>query len=236
MSVLILLKLLLAHVVADFFLQTDRLCRMKNDGRKKWTALSLHCAIHAALAYLLVGQWKNWIIPVVIFATHFLTDWLKTSVMKDGIRTFLADQAINLVVIIALWLGLVQDVSMHNVPLMSVFSCQESWAAIIVYALMLKPSSVFLNLLLKRWEVDIKDKSLPNAGKWIGYLERMLILTFILTGNIEGVGFLLAAKSIFRFGDLTNAKDIKVTEYVMIGTLASFTIAILSGFLLKLWM
>lgn len=236
MSVLILLKLLLAHVVADFFLQTDKMCRMKNDGRKKWTALFLHCAIHAALAYLLVGRWENWIIPVVIFATHFLTDWLKTSVMKDGIRTFLADQAIHLAIIIALWLGLVQDVSMHNVPLISVFSSPKSWTAVIGYALMLKPSSVFLNLLLKRWEVDIKDKSLPNAGKWIGYLERMLILTFILTGNIEGVGFLLAAKSIFRFGDLTNAKDIKVTEYVMIGTLASFTIAILSGFLLNLWM
>ncbi|VTP98075.1 Uncharacterised protein [Sphingobacterium daejeonense] len=32
---------------------------------------------------------------------------------------------------------------------------------------------------------------------------------------MEGVGFLLAAKSIFRFGDLTNAKDTKFTEYVL---------------------
>ena len=66
---------------------------------------------------------------------------------------------------------------------------------------MLKPSSIFLSLLLKQWNVSIKDKSLPNAGKWIGYLERILILTFMLTNSIEGVGFLLAAKSVFRFGD-----------------------------------
>ena len=73
-------------------------------------------------------------------------------------------------------------------------------------------------------------KGLPNAGKWIGYLERILILTFIFTGNIEGVGFLLAAKSVFRFGELNRAKDIKTTEYVLIGTFASFTISIMLGF------
>lgn len=73
-------------------------------------------------------------------------------------------------------------------------------------------------------------KGLPNAGKWIGYLERILILTFIFTDSIEGVGFLLAAKSVFRFGELNRAKDIKTTEYVLIGTFTSFTIAILLGF------
>lgn len=234
MSILILLRLLLAHIVADFFLQTDKLCRMKRGVKNKWTALSLHCFIHAALAYLFVAQWANWIIPTVIFATHLLTDWLKISFMKDSIRTFLTDQAIHLAVIIALWLNCAGSISLGKTSLTSFFSGIDVWAIFIGYVLMMKPSSVFLNLLLKRWEVGIKDKSLPNAGKWIGYLERILILTFILTGNMEGVGFLLAAKSIFRFGDLTNAKDIKVTEYVMIGTLASFTIAIVSGFLLKL--
>lgn len=77
---------------------------------------------------------------------------------------------------------------------------------------------------------DASLKGLPNAGKWIGYLERILILTFVFTSNIEGVGFLLAAKSVFRFGELSKAKDIKTTEYVLIGTFTSFTIAILLGF------
>ena len=43
------------------------------------------------------------------------------------------------------------------------------------------------------------------------------------------VGFLLAAKSIFRFGDLKEAHDIKLTEYVLIGTLLSFGIAIITA-------
>lgn len=88
-----------------------------------------------------------------------------------------------------------------------------------------------LSLFVRKWAPSVAtDRSLPNAGKWIGYLERILILTFILTGNAEGIGFLLAAKSVFRFGELSKAQDIKTTEYVLIGTLASFTVAILVGF------
>ncbi len=49
---------------------------------------------------------------------------------------------------------------------------------------------------------------------------------------MEAVGFLLAAKSIFRFGELNKAKEIKVTEYVLIGTFASFTIAVVIGIIL----
>ena len=60
-------------------------------------------------------------------------------------------------------------------------------------------------------------------------LSIFLILTFMLVGCMEGIGFLLAAKSVFRFGELTKAKEVKITEYVLIGTLSSFTIAILIG-------
>jgi hypothetical protein len=60
-------------------------------------------------------------------------------------------------------------------------------------------------------------------------LERSFILLFILTNHWEAIGFLLTAKSVFRFGDLNEAKEIKLTEYVLIGTLISFGIAILTG-------
>ena len=61
-------------------------------------------------------------------------------------------------------------------------------------------------------------------------------MTFVITGNIEGVGFLLAAKSIFRFGDLNKAREIKITEYVLLGTLASFTIALIVAFTLNYYL
>ncbi|HLV52538.1 MAG TPA: hypothetical protein VKY29_00860, partial [Cryomorphaceae bacterium] len=47
------------------------------------------------------------------------------------------------------------------------------------------------------------------------------------------IGFLMAAKSIFRFGDLTRAKDRRLTEYILIGTFLSFGIALAVGMLYR---
>lgn len=77
------------------------------------------------------------------------------------------------------------------------------------------------------------DTSLQNAGNYIGILERLLVFGFIITHRFEITGFLLAAKSIFRFGDLKEATDIKLTEYVLIGTFLSFGIALFTGFLIQ---
>jgi hypothetical protein len=51
----------------------------------------------------------------------------------------------------------------------------------------------------------------------------------VILGRWEAIGFLLAAKSVFRFGDLKESKDRKLTEYILIGTLLSFGVAILIG-------
>jgi glucose uptake protein GlcU len=43
----------------------------------------------------------------------------------------------------------------------------------------------------------------------------------------------LANKSIFRFGDLKRSKDVKLTEYILIGTLLSFGSGILCAMVYK---
>jgi ABC-type proline/glycine betaine transport system permease subunit len=64
-------------------------------------------------------------------------------------------------------------------------------------------------------------------------IERFLILSFILINQWAAIGFLLAAKSIFRFGDLKEGKYQKKTEYILIGTLMSFSIALVHGLILR---
>lgn len=71
--------------------------------------------------------------------------------------------------------------------------------------------------------------SLKDAGRTIGMIERLLILTFILMQQYQAIGFLIAAKSVFRFGDLKESGQRKRTEYILIGTLMSFTFSILLG-------
>lgn len=70
------------------------------------------------------------------------------------------------------------------------------------------------------WE-PLKE-GLKDGGKRIGQLERAVIFRLIMVGQPSGIGFLVAAKSILRFEE---AKKQPVAEYVLIGTLWSFGLA-----------
>lgn len=76
-------------------------------------------------------------------------------------------------------------------------------------------------------ENGVKEEE--NAGEWIGVFERLLALTFVLTGNFTALAFAVAAKSVARFKELEN-KDF--AEYFLIGTSASLVSAVLAGLVL----
>lgn len=83
------------------------------------------------------------------------------------------------------------------------------------------------------------EESLRRTGFWIGALERLLIFFFVTSGSLASIGFLLAAKSVFRFGDLRASQDRMRTEYVLLGTLLRFGLALgasaLCLYLSSLW-
>jgi len=76
-------------------------------------------------------------------------------------------------------------------------------------------------------EIDgFRRRGLSRAGRWIGWLERFLTYTFVLTGSYTAIGLVLAAKGIIRFGEIKEATDQKVAEYVLVGTMLSLSWAI----------
>ena len=212
-TLIILVKLLCAHLCSDFILQTDRINSGKcKAGIKGTSYLVLHSFTHACLAYLLVADWSCWLIPVIIFISHFIIDLVKCKCCKVSLSTFLADQFLHIAIIVVLWFSLYKE-GIELSCLNDLYSAKV-WLAFMAYMLMLKPSSILLGLFLIQWTPSSSNsQSLPKAGQWIGYIERILILTFVLVGSFEGVGFLLAAKSVFRFGELNKAKEIQTTEY-----------------------
>ena len=231
--ILILIKLIAAHLLGDFTLQSDKLCNMRysDDLSKRISANGIHSLIQAILSYVFIGVWSLWILPVIIFLSHFLIDLLKTQYGRRRLPDFICDQAAHYIIIFLLWRFLLFDIPISDAA--SKIS-QSAWIVFTAYIAILTPTSILVKSFMEynSWIPNNPSlKGLPNAGKWIGFLERILILTFIFTENIEGIGFLLAAKSIFRFGELNRSKDLKVTEYVLIGTFLSFTVAILTGYL-----
>lgn len=73
-----------------------------------------------------------------------------------------------------------------------------------------------------------------DGGRLIGQLERLLAFAFILAGAPSAIGFLVAAKSLFRFGEIKDSSSRKVAEYVIIGTLLSFGFAVVVSFGVRL--
>ena len=97
---------------------------------------------------------------------------------------------------------------------------------ILAYGLVLFPASWLIKRLLRRWIDQVNDSassSLINAGAMIGYLERLLMLTFLLLGEFTAVGFVLALKAAYRFKDTA---DHARAEYLLVGTFLSLTITL----------
>ena len=65
---------------------------------------------------------------------------------------------------------------------------------------------------------------LPDAGARIGELERLVAYGLVVTGQVPGVAFLIAAKSVLRFESTRG--DRAAAETIILGTLASIGWAI----------
>lgn len=219
-----LIKFLLAHVLGDFFLQPDKWVVEKESLKLKSNKLYWHVAIHVALVFVVFFSFDVWPQAIIIGASHYLIDACKLIFQKPKNKRlwFFVDQALHIMVIVACWLSMSATANIN----FDFLQQQQFWLYIFGALLLSSPTAVVIKVVIARFIPTKSAISLQNAGKFIGILERLLIYVFVLTGHFEAVGFLLAAKSIFRFGDLREANELKLTEYVLIGTLLSFGIAL----------
>ncbi len=227
---IIFIKLILAHLLGDFLLQPTSWVLDKESKKHKSLFLYIHTILHGILAWILVGEIEFGWLALVLALTHGFIDFLKLYLQKNETKRnwFIADQIMHIIVILevtTIYRNLVLDFDVYN---------NSFWMFITGLVFLSKPTSVIIKNIISIWTPENKtenDNSLQNAGKYIGILERLFVFCFILTFHFDAIGFLLAAKSIFRFGDLKEAKDRKLTEYVLIGTLLSFGFALITGLL-----
>ncbi|MEB2775772.1 DUF3307 domain-containing protein [Algoriphagus sp. D3-2-R+10] len=227
---LILIKLILAHLVGDFLLQPTSWVKEKESLKVYSRKLYIHVLIHGLLVLLLLWNISQWPIIVSVMAAHLIIDMTKLYGQKKKTKTtwFVIDQLLHLASLIAIWAIFARV----EIDIQGIFQNPKILGLITIIFFLTQPTSIILSNMLRKWSDSIPtqpDQSLQNAGKYIGILERLFVFGFILTGHWEAVGFLIAAKSVFRFGDLRKSKERKLTEYILIGTLLSFGTAMLSG-------
>jgi hypothetical protein len=229
---IIFVKLLLAHLIGDFLLQPNSWVIDKEIKKHRSIYLYFHTILHGILAALFVCKSDFIWFATVLALSHGCIDFLKLTFQKPQNKRswFIADQILHLSVLFAI------AVYYTDTTIDLIYFGIEFWTFLTGVLLLTKPTSIFIKNIISIWAPDNKDKadaSLANAGNYIGILERLFVFCFIVTGHFEAIGFLLAAKSIFRFGDLMEAKERKLTEYVLIGTLLSFGIALLTGLIVQ---
>lgn len=269
------LLLLLAHFLADFTFQSDKLIegRKHHNPKIRNKALAKHALIHLVtyfgftLIALLFIQTINLvvllsitIIVLLITATHYVIDSAKFHLdqqltsQKWKAVTFLVDQLLHVLIIAIPTLYMMESQFIYNGRL-------DYWLglAILIY-LNTIVASHFLQIVLgkiappntfeqvveeevdrteshqdepKTHKVVTKSKtSYPDShhkiGRYIGMLERTLIMMFVFTGQVMGITIILAIKSITRFKQFD---DKRFAEYYLIGSLLSMIIGIVFGYL-----
>lgn len=230
---ILLLKILLAHLIGDFFLQPESWVKHKEHKTLKSVWLYVHIAIHIALLFLILWDVSLIILILSIGVSHFIIDALKLSFQKKKTKRlwFFIDQALHILSIIAL-VYLFSDAFYFD----AISITKNHLLLVFCLLILTKPTSIVMRTIFSKWDINAltqDNESLKDAGKYIGILERLLVFIFIISDHWEAVGFLITAKSVFRFGDLTASKERKLTEYILIGTLISFGIAIIIGIIYK---
>jgi hypothetical protein len=246
------LTLLLAYLIGDFWPQSSAMVRGKSQGLR---AYFVHGCVHFLLVVsgivIFAGlQWLTsiwfWVVVLLYVAVHLMIDCVKQSFVsrgpwKDSTTVLVADQLARIsAVVVTAWL--------LTRPSWSVLGSEFRWSAATgervleactVYVAVMFAGGYLIRYLTRNLGTGMEmaggtaEEEVKNAGMYIGWLERFLVLTAIVVQSPSLVGLILTGKSIARFPEL---KDDRFAEYFLIGTLLSIGLAVVGGLILaKLW-
>ena len=207
--------LLLAHTLADFPLQTNWMVQNK----RRILPMLAHIGVVLAASILTTGTLHPLLFALA--AIHMLIDALKAAYFPNRLSSFLLDQAAHLGSILVV--AVIQP-TLWSTGIWANIQWLPAMMALMAGLLFATQAGGYaVGLLMQPWAAETPP-GLRNGGRVIGTLERGLIFLLVLTGQAAGIGFLIAAKSVLRFGTVKD--EGKLSEYVIIGTLASFGWAI----------
>lgn len=246
---LVFLVLLLGHVLGDFYFQTDK---MAGEKKEKYAAALGHALVYAGAmtavlwAAIPAGQ-GLWMLCLWAGLSHFIIDsakFLGSKKLPARVQEhiFLADQLLHLAALWGVWYLWGQAVQVR--PFVSAEIAHLPALPVtmtLAVLLMLRPVGIFIgNSGLQKYRPAEPGQSLlltaepaprKNAGKTIGYLERLIVFALLMYGQFSAIAFVLTAKSVARFKSIEQNQAL--AEYYLIGTLmsvgAAFVITVLLG-------
>ena len=177
--------MLLAHLVGDYVLQWDSLAGWKSRELKGVTA---HCLVVTAvtwfLALLFDPTW--WWGVLFICVAHLFIDAIQLYVRPPipALVRFILDQAAHFaVIILALFLGgYLQPASVAE-AWQTLLGSQQLLLILIGYAFVTMPAWVIAKFLAYGLVKGAPPNFAEGSNKYLGILERLLIVTFVALGQ-----------------------------------------------------
>ncbi|MBD3316553.1 MAG: DUF3307 domain-containing protein [Chitinivibrionales bacterium] len=253
-----------AHLLSDFVFQTDWMAERK----KQPYVLLLHALVVMGMAAVILGG-GNLLLLLLLGASHLALDAIKAHFYPTGARTFILDQISHIGVILALAYAFPDSIQQGIWFAALSETAENYYLTVVTIVGGLIASvpagGVLVGLVTAPLLEEIKEdgersrakrgvaggdrpvgaskgdylKGLRKGGRYIGQLERSLVMLLLLIGQANGIGFLFAAKSILRFGEIKDSHQRKMAEYIIIGTFLSFGWALLTAYVtqqvIKFW-
>ena len=250
----LLLLIILAHIIADFLLQSPLIAAAECLGRPR--GYLLHFAGHLITLILLTHLYLSPVMAalwVFLPAVHLFLDWLKNRLFSPrhhaGALIFLLGQALHLLIMLFAWQWTDPPFNSHlasvyrglltpagNLLLENIVNggLQQILLTTVVYGFAIFGGAVLVRKVLDTEPLFLPDHAVSfgdtrRAGRCIGMLERAVVLSLTLANAFTAIAFVLTAKSIARYKELENRE---FAEYYLVGTLLSTLLAILGGLLL----
>lgn len=233
----LLIRLFLGHAASDFLFQSRRMVDEKEHKVWKSPLLYIHSGIYSAVLFMAAARWGQWfwLIPL-LFVSHALIDGAKAA-RGNRTATFVFDQLAHLAVLLAVFGWLTKGAG-HSLGTLLGRAWDSPGLLVVAlgYLSILWPVGRLMTVLtepFRRQLVEERSRGLELAGLWIGCLERIFLLSFVLFDYLPGIALLLGLKSLFRFGEIKDPTNRKETEYILIGTMLSFGFALAAGLIVK---
>lgn len=245
---MILLLLFIAHLIGDFVFQTAKIATKKQNN---FSELLYHSLLYAITVGLFLGVSVNIyhaIIPFLIISiSHFIIDFTRIFIEKKAkqqhkLLLFFIDQIMHISIIILMYFvfNIYSDKDSILESIIQNYGFQlvnNTIVYTLIYLIMLQPSAVVVKKVffhISNEDINVNSNSQLSQTKYAGYLigilERIIIATLVLQGEMSTIGFVLAAKSLARFKQL---EDQDFAEKYLVGTLISVAISIILTLFLK---
>ena len=239
--VLIFKTTLIGHLLGDFYFQSSKLAKNKIKSKRSLITHALLYSITLLLLFWIIYAKTNYFYLSMVCLSHLIIDFFKTKIHKlnviSDIWLYFIDQILHTsilfiysyllscldIIIFRNWINIATN---NNILTIETYI---SW--ILLLLAIIQPACITIKILLCDFQQpqettsnDIKQ-GIPNAGAFIGMLERILILLMLTINEYSSIGLVITAKSVVRYKKIS--EDPIFSEYYLLGTLLSTIIVII---------